>query len=169
LLEFLMFDGPNPIFSETPAAIAAAVRRSRAHEAAELALTTAKERRSLIAHEIGAISARRTDRTLLATNDAVAALSAEDEKIASGMQALRAAALAGRAAHSRAIRIALTPTIIDVAARGHQAFLAACEALDVLEQCSAAVQQAGGEPLFIPAPSGLRPAAARLARLAGHG
>ena len=162
-----MFDGSLP--SKTPASIAASVRRSARHQAAEDALTAAKARRDAIGVEMREISGRRNAIGQgAAIERRLTELEAERSAIVASLQDLRSQAIAGRAVHAVAVHEALTPIIAAAGERGYQAVIALEEAMTTLGRVNRELQQVSGEPIFIPF-ADLRSLVERLGRLAGRG
>lgn len=157
-----MFDGPAP--GQTPASIAAGVRRSGAHQVAEAALAEARARRTAIGQEMRELIGRSRD----GANDALLrTLDREKTAIGESMHALREKARAGRVAHSIAVRGALRPITAAAATRAYEAALALREAVGVLDQVNDQLLRAHGEPFFVPH-FDIDPMLRRMGRLSGR-
>jgi hypothetical protein len=161
-----MFDGPGPVPGETPATIAARVRRGAGHQVAEAALAKAKMRRAEINAEIQTLSARMAGHE--GDNDGrLAELDREIKAIRASTHGLREKVSAGRVVHATAVCAALKPLTIAAATRAYQAAVTLQEAVAVLGEVNDQLLRAHGEPYFIPHLD-VGPVIARMGRLSGR-
>jgi hypothetical protein len=148
--------------------IVAKVPRSDAHEAAEAALATVKQRIAAIAAEIrqltglASIPGGNPD-----AEEQVRDLSREQDELREQMAALRRELSQHRVSYALELRAALLPTIIRSAASAGDSLRSAQEGLQVLEAAGAVVQCAGGDAVIFPQFTSINDLIQRLDTVAG--
>jgi predicted nucleic acid-binding Zn-ribbon protein len=160
----LLFDGQH---APTAAQIAASIRRSGKHQAAEDRLTALKARSGELHAEIRRLAGERQHGANAAETDrAIARLHTEREQVAAQAAEVRREVVGLRAQHAVKVRTNLRPTIAAAASRAQHALADLRAALGALSEIDAALIAARDPGLDLPV-SGLDALAARLAALAG--
>jgi len=157
---------PSAEIEETPASIAAGVRKPGRHQLLERELTGLRERRAAARAEILTLNSARTTANEDATDGKVSALSVEIGTLEDQIRQARREVAPLRSEHALAVSRALEPTRTGAAVHVLQALAILRENVRLLDEVADEISRAGGDAArmpFVPQLGEIENAARRIA------